>query len=392
MAAKDGENCKQCKRWTKYRCIRCKVAICNLCSEPEIDESVDGWIGGKNVGYCFECETVRPVTELLIASRHSYEEVEEKIERQMNAVDSDDDEDGEDESLSRGLFEKKKKSQKCSKNKSGRKAKWSQSLLGDLVDIVISYDYYKNKFILTNTKNQKNGEIYKKVLVELKERAAVRNEEVPFDHVQLRTKFKKAIAECKKTSLTMKTSTGIKRFIDEKGYGPWFNSLFAIAKTRDACRPELAVESSFVRTQSPCLPDSEASAAEASPDTSSSESKERVVATRRRKRKTDESLHEVIDLIKTAINNDPVKEVLSYMSDQAQKSREHERNMLQMLLQAMPTQHVQPTLQERATAAANLHGLIGSDSRQYEVVLPTDLTPANYYLKYIVQCKSKLLT
>ena len=76
-------------------------------------------------------------------------------------------------------------------------------------------------------------------------------------------------------------------------------------------------------------------AAEASPGTSSSESKERVVAPRRRKRKTDESLHEAIDLIKTAINNDPVKEVLSYMSDQAQKSREHELNMLQMLLQAM---------------------------------------------------------
>lgn len=128
----------------------------------------------------------------------------------LSAVDSDDDdEDDEDESLSRGLFEKKKKSQKCSKNKSGRKAKWSQSLLGDLVDIVISNDYYKNKLILTNTKNQKNGEIHKKVLVELKERAAVRNEEVPFDHVQLQTKFKKAIAECKKTSLTMKTSTGI---------------------------------------------------------------------------------------------------------------------------------------------------------------------------------------
>ena len=71
MAAKDGENCKQYKRWTKYRCIRCKVAICNLCSKQVMDESVDGWIGGKNVGYCFECETVRPVTESLIASRHS---------------------------------------------------------------------------------------------------------------------------------------------------------------------------------------------------------------------------------------------------------------------------------------------------------------------------------
>lgn len=88
------------------------------------------------------------------------------------------------------------------------------------------------------------------------------------------------------------------------------------------------------------------------------------MAPRRRKRQTDESLHEVTDVIKTAINNDPVKEVLSYMSDQAQKSREHELNTLQMLLQAMPTQQVQPTLQERGTAEANLHGLIGSDSRQ----------------------------
>ena len=43
-----------------------------------MDESVDGWIGGKSVGYCFECETVRRVTESLITSRHSYEEVEEK--------------------------------------------------------------------------------------------------------------------------------------------------------------------------------------------------------------------------------------------------------------------------------------------------------------------------
>lgn len=80
--------------------------------------------------------------------------------------------------------------------------------MGDLVDIVISNDYFKTKLILTNTKNRKNGEIYKKVLVELKERAAVRNEEVPFDHVQLRTKLKKAIAECKKTALTIKNSKG----------------------------------------------------------------------------------------------------------------------------------------------------------------------------------------
>ena len=146
-------------------------------------------------------------TFLRIVGKTPYEE---------SKLDSDDDDDDDiDENLSWSLFAKKK-SKKCSKNRSGRKAKWSESLLGDLVDIVISNDYYKTKLILTNTKNQKNGEIYKKVLVELKERAAVRNEEVPFDHVQLRTKFKKAIAECKKTALTIKNSTGLRDLLKKR--------------------------------------------------------------------------------------------------------------------------------------------------------------------------------
>ena len=37
---------------------------------------------------------------------------------------------------------------------------WSQSLLSDLVDIIISSEYYKKELIFTNTKNQKNGDIY----------------------------------------------------------------------------------------------------------------------------------------------------------------------------------------------------------------------------------------
>lgn len=133
---------------------------------------------------------------------------------------------------------------KTSKNKGGRKAKWSQSLLGDLADIIISSDYYKKKIIFTNSKNQKNGEVYKKILDELKSRASARGEEVSFNYIQVRTKFKKAISECKKAALTIRTATGIKRFIDEKDYGSWFNNLFAVVKTRDACRPELAIEPS----------------------------------------------------------------------------------------------------------------------------------------------------
>ena len=139
------------------------------------------------------------------------------------------------------LLEKKTpKVKKSSSKKGGRKTRWSQSL-SDLVDIIISSEYYKKKLIFTNTKNQKNGEIYAQILVTPKEPASERGEEVPFTYIQLRTKFKKAIAECKKAALTIKTATGIKRFIEEKSYGAWFNDLFSIVKICAACRPELAI-------------------------------------------------------------------------------------------------------------------------------------------------------
>ena len=81
------------------------------------------------------------------------------------------------------------------KNKTGRKAQWTDSLLSDMIDIVVSGEYYKKKLIFTNTKNQKNGAIYGNVLEELKTHASARNETVPFTAVQPRNKFKKAVAE-----------------------------------------------------------------------------------------------------------------------------------------------------------------------------------------------------
>ena len=62
--------------------------------------------------------------------------------------------------------------------------------------------------------------------------------------MQLHNKFKKAVAECKKAALTIKSATGIKRFQDEKNYGPWFNQLFGLVKTWDYCQLELSVEPS----------------------------------------------------------------------------------------------------------------------------------------------------
>ena len=49
---------------------------------------------------------------------------------------------------------------------------------------------------------------------------------------------------CKKAALTIKTSTGIKRFQDENELGQWFDQLYPIVKTRDLCNPESGVESS----------------------------------------------------------------------------------------------------------------------------------------------------
>ena len=47
--------CSMCFSVTKYACIKCKRAVCNVCDVPKLDEDTDGWIYGKQVSYCFSC-------------------------------------------------------------------------------------------------------------------------------------------------------------------------------------------------------------------------------------------------------------------------------------------------------------------------------------------------
>ena len=47
--------CIACNRETKYECIRCKRKVCNMCSVPETDDSLPGWVVAKAVGYCSVC-------------------------------------------------------------------------------------------------------------------------------------------------------------------------------------------------------------------------------------------------------------------------------------------------------------------------------------------------
>ena len=203
------------------------------------------------------------------------------------------------------------------------------------MDIIISSEYFKKKLIFTNTKNQRNGEIYKRVLAELNERASAREEQVPFDYIQVRTKFKKVISECKSVALTIKTATGIGRFIEQKNYGKWFNDLYAIVKTRDACRPELAVEPSCSE-QTSTIDENLEEASSSEPSTSTDKGK-LVINKRSRKKKKEDVVNETLSLIKSAIEKDPTKEVLSYLRDESEKAREHELKLMQMLTQSSST-------------------------------------------------------
>ena len=47
--------CSVCCSSTKYRCITCNVLVCNRCAIAEEDEFKEGWIAGRQVGYCSDC-------------------------------------------------------------------------------------------------------------------------------------------------------------------------------------------------------------------------------------------------------------------------------------------------------------------------------------------------
>ena len=232
------------------------------------------------------------------------------------------------------------KSNKTGKRKAGRKAQWPESLLNDVIDIITNSEYYWRKLIFTNTKNQKNAVIYQKILEELKKRAAVRNEDVKFTPVQIRTKFKKAVAECKKAALTMKSGSGIKRFQEERGYGASFHQLFSLVKTRDSCQPEQAIE-----------PDNEVSYIEdnssiselAATSSTSSESPAFFLPTKKTskvKARKDAIFNDMLEIMKTVVNNDPIRNYLEYATEEAERNRQYEFQLVQMLMH-----HESPQLQ-----------------------------------------------
>ena len=91
----------------------------------------------------------------------------------------------------------------------------------------------KEKLLLTNAKSVKNGQYYDKVIEELKERCSERGEELPFSVAQTRQKFKRRINICRDAVMKVKTSSGIKRFQEDKKLGSWFGKLLPIISSMD---------------------------------------------------------------------------------------------------------------------------------------------------------------
>ena len=130
--------------------------------------------------------------------------------------------------------------------------------------------------LLTNVKNVKYGQHYSKVNAEIKEKCKVRDEQYVFNVAQTRQKFKRCITMCRNAVMKVKTSSGIRRFQEDKELGNWFAKLLPVISSMENCQPQQAIEPG---SNSPEINEAnkesnidEVNGNEASPDSASSSS------------------------------------------------------------------------------------------------------------------------
>ena len=223
--------------------------------------------------------------------------------------------------------EESKTDKKVARKKAGRRGQWSSTLLDDFFDIIVNNKNYKEKLIFQNTKYQQNGLLYDSILQELKRRAAARGDVVEFTVGQLRNKFKKCVSDCKKAALTIKTATGVKRFQNERGFGVWFDHLFALIKTRDSCNPDKATEpSANIQEDVEGSVDTDVQERDFVPIRSKESSK---------RKKKDDSLSDVVQLVKSMVERDPMKDLIELMREEMRQSREHELRLYQHMFNSV---------------------------------------------------------
>ena len=193
-------------------------------------------------------------------------------------------------------------------------------MVNDLVDIITSNERYQRKLIFTDIKNQNNRVIYDEVLTKLKKRATERGETITFNVQQTRSKFKRCISDCKQATLTIKTATGIRRFQEEKGLGKWFGLLFPLVKSCDSYVSQIW-QLNLPPTNDP-LDEGEEIA----------KTFEDFVPRKKIKPTKKNAVVEVVELFKQVDKNDLAKENRSFIKDEAEKARQHELQLVELML------------------------------------------------------------
>ena len=217
----------------------------------------------------------------------------------------------------------------------GRKAVWPENCINELVDVVCENEYYQKKLIFTNNKATKNLEVYIKIVKEVKARLAERGEVFLFSVVQTRTKFKACIAACKKASMTRKCGSGIANFMEQQP--PWFKKLYPFVESRDSCNPDMALEPTFAGEN--CVDDSEKSSCSDQSTTSAESTKKDLFVPMPSKRPKRESANSILKEAVSAFNNfaskDPTESFIEFMRVENERSRKHEKEMVEMQMRMM---------------------------------------------------------
>ena len=262
-------------------------------------------------------------------------------------ADLDGVESGEQENLVQ-KFEKKL-TKKCK----GRKSTWPEEHVNDMINVICSNDYLARKLVFLNTKNSRNGELFKKVVADSQKACQERGENFEFDITQTRTKFKSCVSLCKTAAMTVKTATGIQRFQDDKNLGHWFNQLFPLVKSRESAQPEQAIETSGSQevtikenhdedpthgydfqsdTPSPCSSNSVPSSGQKMPRKEPKDflqkRKDLVVPLKTCKKKKSDPLAEGVSSFNKMLDSDPTKELLNFFNEENEKSRQQELKIL----------------------------------------------------------------
>jgi len=219
-----------------------------------------------------------------------------------------------------------------------------------LVDIIVDNVKYKEKLLLTNVKNVKNGQYYAKVIEEMKERCKARGEEYPFNVPQTRQKLKHCINICRNAVMKVKTSSGIRRFQEDKELGTWFGKLLPIISSMDNCQPQQAIEpgSQTLQTNSEKANNEETfddvSEEELSPGHSSKSSDETSTGkrkyvptpTNRKKPKgqTDSLLTEIkeaANTLKTLASDTSSKQILDFLKEESRRQAARDDAFLKII-------------------------------------------------------------